>query len=73
MEHEFIKKDGKIFLAIYTLVWDEKVLMMQVEVTDEIHNLVAVKPEENKFLNENYQMVDGVITYIGKDKDKYQK
>jgi hypothetical protein len=78
MKHRFVKKDGRIYLLLITQIWSEVAgnsIIQEIDVTDELKNIVdiTVKPEEDNFLNENYQIIDGVITYVGKDKDRYQK
>ena len=77
MKHRFVKKDGRIYLLLITQIWSEiagNSIIEEIDVTDELKNVLDItKREEDNFLNENYEIIDGVITYVGKDKDRYEK
>jgi hypothetical protein len=71
MEHSFELVKGRINLVLKLKVWGENI----VEYRDVHDEIVPIFNEsvDIKFNGYDYKMIDGVLTYVGTDKDKYQK
>lgn len=76
MKIKFVHEDGRIYLEVYQQIWsdgeDDSVIVLREDVTDRVMPVVDDYLDEQLGLND-YKRVNGVITYVGKDKDRYQK
>jgi hypothetical protein len=71
MKHSFELIDGRIYLVLTTQVWGSDIVDKR-DVTDEL------KPVFNDMIDISfnglgYKIIDNVLTYVGEDKDRYQK
>lgn len=80
LKTEFNLVDGRIILTVKQPIWsydseeEESIVLGSVDVTDKVMP-VAKELDDKKFneLLEDYKRIDGVITYVGEDKDRYEK
>jgi hypothetical protein len=73
MKHNFEYENGRIYLVTTIQVWGGDVVNRE-DITDKLMNSGVVDDYLDHQLGlDDYKRVNGVITYVGKDKDKYQK
>lgn len=72
MKHSFELIDGRIYLVLTTMIWGGDVVEKR-DITDGILPVLDDYINEQLDLGYDYKHVNNVITYVGKDKDKYKK
>ena len=73
MDFTFKHVDGKIILVVRVRIWDGDVIN-EYDVTDKLMDSGVVDDYlDHKLGLDDYKRIDGVITYVGKDKDRYKK
>ncbi|MGV4321125.1 hypothetical protein [Bacillus mojavensis] len=70
MKHKFKLINGRIYLITELSIWDG--VIEEIDVTDQVMPVVDEYLDHNQLLDD-YKRINGVVTYIGKDKDKYKK
>lgn len=68
MKHKFELIDGRIYLITKIDIWGGAV--EKTDVTDEV---MPVVDNYLDHLLKDYKRVNGIVTYVGKDKDRYKK
>jgi len=79
MKTKFEHVDGRIYLEVIQQMWaldgeDGSFTVLREDVTDSVMELADER--FNYQLQESlkdYKRVNGIVTYVGEDKDKYQK
>jgi hypothetical protein len=73
MKHNFEYADGRIYLVTTIQVWGGDVVE-RTDVTEKLMDSGVVDDYlDHKLGLDDYKRIDGVTTYVGKDKDKYNK